>query len=363
MIDAKAQFGMLADGSDETAKINAAFVAALADNEPLYFGPGIYGCGGIDPLIGPVDFGGAGIRRTEFKQLSTTDRMFEFQPGGGSGGIGSAFMRAENFTINQNSKTGSAIRLNTQFNGLRNVWVRDHKGGPGGDYAIHMTNATLADLENVHISNSDNCMAIVDSYYVNGRNVSIERQNGRALTAQNCAQTHFTGLYVDNGNPSSIGQTVPEVVLINGCSSFLVNGFSAELAESGSLVPNINDGGEDAKAYFLCKDSFNVALSGVRVNHTAPCPSSYIFYSKDGSLSLEHNEWHETVSGMVYAGCSSNNLLLSVDKTTTYNAAAGSKYGVGMFYGAPRAAYLGPWVDRAGVCAHYLRGTTIRDMR
>src|SRR5687768_6440365 len=136
MIDAKTQFSMLADGSDETTKINAAFAAALADNEPLYFGPGVYGCGGIDPLIGPVDFAGAGIRRTIFKQLSATDRMFEFQPGGGAGVLGSAFMRAENFTIDQNSKAGSAIRLNTQFNGLRNIWVKDHKSGSGGDYAI-----------------------------------------------------------------------------------------------------------------------------------------------------------------------------------------------------------------------------------
>lgn len=353
MIDAKSAFGILADGSDETAKINAAFAAANTAKEKLHFGPGTYGWAGTAPIDVCCDFEGEGEQSTIFKNLSDNVRFFDFRPAS-PGNLGSAFRKGSGFMIDQNGRTKSAIRLNTQFNKLHDVWIKDHKSGPQGEYALHLTNATLADLQNVHISNSDNCMAMVDSYYVNGRNMMIERQNGRALMAQNCAQTHFTGLYLDNGNPSSVGQTVPEVMLINGCSSFVVSGFSAELANSGSLMNNVFEPGQgDCKAYFLCKDSFNVSLTGVRVFHSAGSPPAYLFYSKDGSMFLTDNEWHEDTVNTIYAGCSSNNKQLSVVNMTTHYSASGSKYGVAAFYGTPQSLTVKNWKHRAGVVTHH----------
>jgi len=362
MIDAKAQFNILADGSDETAKINAAFAAAgvAGEGEEVYFGPGIYGCNGLAQLTGVRNFRGAGIRKTTFKNLSATVRLFDFQPGTGPGATGSSFMRASDFSVDQNGCSGSAIRLNVQYNGLANVWVYNQGGGSGGDYAISMENATLADLENVHISNSDNCLAMVTCYYVNARNVSIERQKGKALAAVNCAQTHFTGLYLDNGNPSSVGANVPEIMLIIGCTSFHVSGLSAEIADAGTLTPNVPVAGEpNSRAYFLVKNSRNVNLSGVRVNHSAAALSSFIFYADGSGVTVAGVEWYESRAGMILFGTSPTNKRLAISHVDTYSTAPSSRYGVGMFYGAPGRVTLEDWTDWVGACTHYLMAADI----
>lgn len=358
IIDAKSAFGILADGSDETTKINAAFAAAggVEEGELLYFGPGIYGCDGLDQLTGTRNFFGAGMRKTTFKNLSPNVRLFDFEPGTGPAYWGSSFMRASGFSIDQNGCSGSAIRLNVQYNGLRDVWVRNQGGGIGGDYAINAVNATLCDLDNVHVSNSDNCLNLQTCYYVNGRNISLERQKGRALMATGCAQTQLDGLYVDHGNPSSVGCIVPEMVLVNECTSFHISGLSTEIADAGTMIGNVPVAGEaPARAYMLFKHSRNINIHGGRINHSAVELSSYMMFFEDCSASLDGFEWYETKNGMILAGVSASNKRLSVKHVDTYVTAPTSRYGIGNWYGKTGRIRLEDWTDYAKLCSHFIQ--------
>ena len=155
IIDAKQAFGIVADGSDETAKINQALAAATGENtgELVYFPPGIYGCDGLDVIDSAASFFGAGPRRTTFKNLSPTERLFEFSAGDPqTNPLGTAFSRVGGFSVDQNGSTGDGFRLNKMYSRLHDIWLKEQAGN---GWAVNAKNCTLSRLmDDVHISRS-----------------------------------------------------------------------------------------------------------------------------------------------------------------------------------------------------------------
>jgi len=343
---------------DQSSQLRAAF-ASMGDaetGENFAFPPGIFAAADLDPL--KVSVTGSGVRRTTFANLSTTTRLFEMQPNQGPGwsGMGSAFQGVEGVTIDQRFCSGSAIKLSTQFNFIHDVAVRDQGGGRAGQAAIHVENGTLCDLRNVHVLNSDNCMRLLDTHYVRGFNISLERQDGRALRALNCPRVLINGLYTDNGNTRSVGKTVPEVSFVENCNSFRVFGWDQELAPSGNLdaLQGTNDGVKRAFNRFL--NCMNVYLQGVAVSHSTNNPSSFMFFFENGGATMSGVEWNEKKNAMVLAsGCGDIKRLI-VEKVDAYNIATGSRWGVGMWYGKPAGAIIAArdWADHGQPVSHQL---------
>lgn len=363
IIDAKSAFNILADGSDETTKINAAFAAAggVEAGELLYFGPGIYGCDGLDQLTGVRNFIGAGMRKTTFKNLSPNVRLFDFQPGNGPSDWGSSFMRGERFSIDQNGCSAPAIKLNVQQNGLRDVWVKNQGGGRNGSYAVECKNATHANLDNVHMLNCDNGLKLDTCYYVSGRNITIERQKGRALYAVNCAETTIGDMYIDNGNPAAIGNTVPEMMLVQSCGNFSIGTLSTEIATAGTLDFNITfANGERERAYILYDSAEAFQIGSFRVNHSAvDSGNAYIFYAKDSFGTVSNTEWYENQNSKTLFGCFPGNHMLAVENVITRNTATSGRYGVGAWNGKSKMVSVKRWRNVNNACEVYIQAEDI----
>lgn len=338
IIDAKQAFNIIADGSNETAKINQALTAATGENtgELIYFPPGIYGCDGLDPIDNVASFFGAGPRRTEFKNLSPDQRLFEFKGGNPSGNpFGTAFSRVGGFSVDQNGSVGDGFQLNVMYSRLHNIWLR---GQAGEGWAVNAKNCTLSRLmDDVHISTSSNGLFLDTCYYPRIVGCSVERTTGPAVKAVACADISFTDLYLDHGYTASTEAPAIELMQIFDTSTVRFSGLSMELAGGNNLVPN---------RYMHFKNSSNINVSSVRINHSAAESSSYMFYVEDGSLSIDKAEWFEYQSGMVFVGAKGTQTLLSLRDVVTYVNTTGSKHAIGCWDGPIHRLVVNGWHDR-----------------
>lgn len=347
MINVKTAFGVIGDGSDETAKINDVFAASgsFDEGEYPYFPPGVYGLDGPDQIAGAKPFMGAGYHKTQFKNLSPTARLFDIQPSPGPGLRGGDFTRFSGFSIDQNGCSGSAIILSRQYNGLRDVMIYNQGGGVSGQAAIKATNATLADLDNVHVYNSDNCIELTNCVYVNAANVSLERGHGFALKADTCPSLDFTHLYLDNGNGAGGFEVGPLMTVINTTTANF-NGLHMEMGLGGTLPAG--------KAYNLFQGSSNINVRGARLNHTLTMPSSYMFYLDDSCVNFDGVEWIETRIGMILFGAKGANSVLSARNIVARNSASGSHYGVGIWDGPVKRVIIDNWINKGNTCPVYI---------
>jgi hypothetical protein len=359
IIDAKSAFGFLMDGSDETAKFNAAVAATvgLGTGNTLYFDGGVIGLNGPAVIGSLVHIVGAGRNKTVFKNLSTDKRMFDvnlpISPAAAAPyyGVdyGAAFSTLENFSIDQNGCSKSAIRFNTMYCGMEDVWVHNHGGGAEGEYAVNINNATHFSMIDCSVTNSDNCLNIENSYYVSLVNVPLERQKGRALRVDACIQFNAASLYLDHGNPAANGNNVPEMAVFRGVSGLLLNGISTEIAPgAGLLVNNIHNAPDDPRRAYILFDSVEAGeVNGFAVSHSAGGSSAVMASIKSSSIAFSGTKWTEWgTPNMVLFYIHSDNLMFSADNTTTRcKNQSGAVYGIGAWAEKSDIVHVARWKD------------------
>jgi hypothetical protein len=359
IIDAKTTFGFLMDGSDETAKFNAAIAATagLGTGNTLYFDGGVIGLNGPNQIGSSVTIDGAGENKVIFKNLSTNKRMFDFDgpsnplpaPPYTGPDFKAAFSTIRNISIDQNGCSKSAIRFNTMYCSLENVWVFNQGGGSTGEYAINVNNGTHFGMTNVGVTNSDNCLNIENSFYADLRNVSLERQKGRALRVDACIQFNASSLYLDHGNPGAAGNNVPEMAVFRGVSGLLINGMSTEIAPgAGTLINNVANTGDDPRRAYIIFDSIESGeVNSLGVSHSAGGGSAIMAAVISSTIAFRGTKWTEANSpNMILFYIHRNNMAFSADNTTTRLAhPSGSVYGVGAWGGQSGAITLRGWKD------------------
>lgn len=341
---------------DQSVEIRSALASMgeAEEGEFFTFPPGIFACCDLDQIKAPIV--GSGARRTTFVNLSPTNRLLEFQPwqGSGWGNMGGSFQGVKDIGIDSNMSAGSAIKMSTQDNYIHNVFIRNQGGGRNGGYAISVNNGTFCDLRNVDIINSDNGIEVMNTHYFTADNVSIERQDGYGLRMVNCPRPVFNALYLDNGNPRSVGKIVPAVAYIENCTSFLATGLRAEFDQSGTLEAGQATGSGNVCAFLMFKDCRNVLIQGGGLSHKTANPSSFMFFFAGGDATISNFEWSETKSAMIFAsGCGDIKRLI-LDKISAYNTAGGSRWGLGMWYGKPSGAITSvrDWIDHGNPVSH-----------
>lgn len=342
MIDAKSVFSIAADGSDETAKVAAAFAAGTHPDteDEIYFGPGIYGVSGLPPIAKQANFRGM-RNRTFFKNLSSTVRLFEFQKQA-SGDLKTSYIKAGGFTILQEGCTASAITAGAQLTQLHDIAVQ----GQGGDaFAIDLDGTTLADVRNILVTGSNNGIRAKTVYYLRGDHWGVERLNGIGVLLDGVGEAVIDALYVDNKEASSS----KEALKIFESFSVHINGLSCEFHHVAPLsVPG----------YIGIFNSENVNICGGRVNHTVP-QSKYVFNLEGSAVSIRDFEWVETQNAMIFCGVAPSNRIASFERIRTNISATGSKYGVTCWAGKSGRITLSDWMDRAGQPIHILRADDV----
>lgn len=356
IVDAKQTFGFLMDGSDETAKFNAAIAATigLGAGNTLYFDGGVIGLDGPSKIGSSVNITGAGRNKTIFKNLSADKRMFDIDlpitpvataPYAGVD-FGAAFSTLRNFSIDQNGCSKSAIRFNTMYCGMQNVWVSNHGGGVEGEYAVNVNNGTHFSMIDCSITNSDNCLNIENSYYVSLINVPLERQKGRALRVDSCIQIHATSLYLDHGNPAAYGNSVPEMALFRGVSGLVVNGMGSEIAPgAGTLINNVFMPGDDPRRAYILFDSVESGeVTGFAPSHSAGGSSAIMAAVESSTIVFRGTKWTEHHPNMVLFYVNKNNLGFTAENTTTRNNdQSGPCFGVAAWGGKSRRVTVRGW--------------------
>lgn len=338
IIDAKQAFNIVADGSDETTKINQALAVATGENagELVYFPPGVYGCDGLDVIDNVASFFGAGPRRTTFKNLSPDERLFEFSAGDPqTNPLGTAFSRVGGFSVDQNGSTGDGFRLNKMYSRLYDIWLKEQAGN---GWAVNAKNCTLSRLmDDVHISRSTNGVFLDNCFYPRLSNVSIERTNGVALKSDGSIDVEIDHLYLDHGPGGTTGDAPELVQILNGDSLF-IRGLTMELASAANLAPN---------RYMLFENFRSASVKGFRVNQYAAESSAYMFYAKDAGLSIESGQWYCDQHGMVFVGAEGDGSDLVLREIETYyNQTSISRYAIGCWEGPIRKIVVDGWHDR-----------------
>jgi len=337
MIDAKAAFGILADGSDETTKIADAFTAAQTD--PVYFGPGVYGVADLPSFTAPPIVRTANMLKTSFKNLSATSRMFEFEKHVGAN-LKTSFMDFGGFTIDQNGCTGGAIKVGAMFSRLDNIWI---KGQRGAGWAVNIEGPTLGRFGNLHISDCSNGVRCHGTYYPRFDHLSIERTSGIGMLIESCAAVSIDSLYLDNG--SVAGPSAYELLKI--VSSFTVNigHLTSEIGPGAALTPNW---------YFKVLNSKNVNINGGRVNHYSNNGSHYLFHNENSSLRIQGIEWEESKPAIIFLGGNGN---MAVRDIVTSGTTSGSRHGVANWDGTAQRVEIENWQDTGQAAPHTVNST------
>lgn len=340
IVDAKQAFGIVADGSDETAKIRQAMEVATGENsgEMVYFPPGIYGCDGLDTIDNVASFFGAGPRRTKFKNLSPDTRLFEFRGSAQPGDMATSFLKVKGFSVDQNGCTADAFSLNTMYSRLEDIWIT---GQAGDGWAVNAKKCTLSKLmDDVHITRSTNGLLLDDCYYPRVLNSSIERTFGVGLKVIGCAEPAFDHLYVDHGPPDCASGHAPELVQIINSDAVQFNGLAMELSNGANLTPN---------RYMEFKNS-DVQVRSARINQNGPESSAYMFWADNAQLSIDGAKWFEYQPAMVFVGGTGAETSLSLRGIEAYysSPASPNRYAIGCWEGQIRKVEVNGWRDLAG---------------
>lgn len=349
IVDAKSAFNIVADGSDETTKINNAIASVIGQDagETLYFGGGIYGCDGLDAIPTTLTIDGAGPDKATFKNRSASARMFELEaPVPNSGTRATAFSKFSGFGIDQNGCSAPAVESNTMYCALDWMWIRNQGGGRYGEAAVKVRKGTHFSMRDVGITNSDNCLDVEDSLYFCGDNVTLERQKGRALRVDNCAQFNAKALYVDHGNPGAAGNDVPEMAKFRGVSGLLINGLSSELAPgAGNLVNNVfMAGDDDRRAYILFDSVESGEVIGFAPSHSAGGTSAILAAVESSTIAFSGTKWTEHHKDMILFYVNKNNIAFTANNTTTRNNdQTGTVYGVAAWGGKSKRVMIKGW--------------------
>lgn len=278
-IDAKSAYGIVADCSDETAKIDAAFAAA--QTEEVYFGVGCFGTTGVQTFNKPIATRTAGVALTVFKNLSANNRMFELARQAG-GTLGTSFNNFGGFTINQNGSTGDGILGGAQYSSFRDITIH---GQGGAGFAFNLSGATLATTQNLNVYQSSNCFKLTTIYYLDAGSWSCERSSGQGLVATSVVQLNMRSLYLDNGGVIS-STPAGALMSINSSFSVHIDNFSTEIGPAAPLGP---------LAFFQIQNSENVTIGKSWISHyPASSQSKCLFMSDNSFLTLSSVEWTES---------------------------------------------------------------------
>lgn len=326
-LDAQADFGIAANGTDETTAIVTALEASAL--ECVYFGAGTYA---FDPTTLPAfesvpQIETAGMRLTVFKNLSATARMFEFAKHTATD-FKTSFMSFGGLTIDQNGSTGTAVKAGAMFTSLQDIWVH---GQAGAGWGFDLHGITQGVLRNLQITSSSNCLRLSTTYYLRADQIGCERTSGVGVLVEHSTGAVFTGLYLDNG--SVAGPVAGEVLKVYNSHSIDFDGLSGEFASGADLTP----------IWFIKIDvSTSVNVNGGRINHTSNNGSAYIFHVVNSDFRLAQFEWEESKLGMILIGGTGN--IVARDITTT-GTVSGSRYGIANWDGPAQRVAIENWRD------------------
>jgi len=340
-LDAKTEFGIVANGTDETTAIVEALEASAS--ECVYFGAGTYAFDPttLDTFQTVPQIETAGMRLTVFKNLSASARMFEFAKHGPVD-IKTAFMSFGGMTIHQNGSTGDAVKAEAMFTSLHDIWVYDQAGA---GWAFNLHGITQGVLRNLQITSSSNCLRVSTTYYLRADQIGCERTSGIGVLIEHSTSPSITGLYLDNG--SVAGPAAGELLKVYNSHSVDIRSLSGEFANGADLTPTY---------YMKIDASYNVNVTGGRVNHTSNNGSAYLFYVVNSDFRLQQFEWEESKPAMILIGGTGN--IVARDITTT-GTVSGSRYGVANWDGTAQRVEIENWRDLGSPASNaYVSATT-----
>lgn len=247
-------FGAKGDDStdDTTALINAIDAAEAAD-ATVYVPGGIYRFDQTNdpsPSYGiyvnnPVTIRGDGMDQTILKNMSATAAGIRCAGG---------YIHIHDLTIDNNNSTGEAFRQGGQHSKTSNVKISNQAGS---SYAMVVDGSTLADFENIVLSNVSNGLRIGPgaTNYLNFRQITIEPSSGKALSITLGSNIKFFGCYLE---PVITAGNIEKFMYIDNSSEVEFYGFGAELDGAKVLTDT---------AYFEINNSRSINFFGGRVRH------------------------------------------------------------------------------------------------
>lgn len=246
MLNAKDEFNLLGDGSDETAKL---LTALNSGGDKVYFPAGIYGFSGKLAMLTRTDFMGAGREKTIFKNLGTGNGIaFER----GSDGQATAFLKASDFTLDMNGVATWGMYVGCNFTSLDSITI---KNTGAGSSAMWVDRATLSRFSNILLyKNAGGLYLGQDTFYTKWYDLVIESKGtgGVSLSLVGCVDTQFHGLYLDPDGAN----TQDRMMLIHGCDTTRIWGLAAEMSSPIS-----------ANAIVSIENSRETLIQGIRINH------------------------------------------------------------------------------------------------